>query len=123
MSILFVKYYQNIEQINTVVILGSLVVMDMLVTTIVALGRISIVIVTMVVWDNMVNAVITSVDRDLIMSHVLMSELLLTVTGATVMELLIVDMNVDRSETQCIIIGGREAGVSSFTVGRKYQLL
>ena len=123
MSILFIKYYQKVEQINTVVVLGSLVVMDMLVATIVALGRISIVIVIMVLSDNMVNDVIISIDMNLIMSHVLMNELLLTGTGDTVMKLLIVDMNYDRSESQYIIIGGRKAGVSSFTVGWKYQLL
>ena len=57
------------------------------------------------------------------MSHVLMSEFMLTGTGTTVTELLIVDMNSDRLESPCIIISGREAGVSSFTVGCKYQLL
>ena len=72
MSILFVKYYQKIEKINNMVVLGSLVVVDSLVATIVALGRILIVVVTMVLSDNVVNAVITSIDRDLIMSNVLM---------------------------------------------------
>ena len=78
MSILFVKYYQKIEKINTVVVLlGSSIVVDSLVTTIVDLSRILIVIATTVLSDNMASFMRTSVDGELIVSHVVMSILLL----------------------------------------------
>ena len=65
MSILFVKYYQKIEKINTVVVLlGSSIVVDSLVTTMVDLSRISIVIATTVLSDNVASVMTTSVYGD-----------------------------------------------------------
>ena len=119
MPILFVKYYQKIEKINTVVVLlGISIVVDSLVTTMVDLDRISIVNATMVLSDHVASVMRTYADGRLIVSHVVMIRLFSMGDGTTGTELSIVDIHSDGSESRRIIIGDREAGFAAFTVGQ-----